>query len=96
MKRELLTDKELDELSAELTNWDVSADGLKRSYDFGNFVKAFAFMAGAALHCERLNHHPEWSNVYGNVHVRLVTHDQSGVTNLDATLARLMEELSSA
>ena len=96
MKRELLTDKELDELSAELTNWDVSADGLERSYDFGNFVKAFAFMAGAALHCERLNHHPEWSIVYGNVDLRLVTHDQSGVTNLDATLARLMEELSSA
>ena len=96
MKRELLTGKELDELSAELTNWDVSADGLERSYDFGNFVKAFAFMAGAALHCERLKHHTEWSNVYGYVHVRLVTHDQSGVTNLDATLARLMEELSSA
>lgn len=96
MHSELLTDKELDDLSTELANWDVSADGLERSYDFGNFVKAFSFMAGTALQCERLNHHPEWSNVYGKVHVRLVTHDRSGVTNLDATLARLMEELSSA
>ena len=50
-------------------------------------LKAFSFMAGTALQCERLNHHPEWSNVYGKVHVRLVTHDRSGVTNLDATLA---------
>ena len=49
MHSELLTDKELDDLSAELANWDVSADGLERSYDFGNFVKAFSFMAGTAL-----------------------------------------------
>ncbi len=96
MKSELLTDKELEDLSTELADWDVSSNGLERSYDFGNFVQAFSFMAGAALHCERLNHHPEWSNVYGKVHVRLVTHDQNGVTNLDVTLARLMEELSGA
>ena len=94
MKRELLTDKELDELSVELTNWDVSADGLERSYDFGNFVKAFAFMAGAALHCERLNHHPEWSNVYNRVTVDLNTHDAGGITAADTSLAGEMEAIA--
>ena len=94
MKRELLTDEEVADLSSELTKWDVSTNGLERSFEFDSFVQAFAFMAGAALHCERLNHHPEWSNVYAKVHVRLVTHDQNGVTDLDASLARLMEELS--
>ncbi|MDP7067525.1 MAG: 4a-hydroxytetrahydrobiopterin dehydratase, partial [Acidimicrobiales bacterium] len=59
-------------------------------------VQAFSFMTAAAMHCERLDHHPEWSNVYGTVQVRLVTHDQGGVTELDVILARLMEGLSGA
>ena len=46
------------------------------------------------MHCERLNHHPEWSNVYGRVEVRLTTHDLGGVTSLDTALARIMEELA--
>jgi len=94
MKRELLTEEEMKALSEELVDWTVASTGLERSFSFDDFVQAFSFMAAAALHCERLNHHPEWSNVYGAVHVRLFTHDRNGVTDLDATLARQMENLS--
>jgi len=96
MKRELLTEEEIKALSSELVEWTISSRGLERSYVFDDFVQAFSFMTAAAMHCERLDHHPEWSNVYGTVQVRLVTHDQGGVTELDVILARLMEGLSGA
>ena len=57
-------------------------------------MRAFAFMSGAALHAEKLNHHPEWSNVYNRVTVTLTTHDAGGLTDLDITLAKRMDALS--
>ena len=63
-------------------------------FKFANFVEAFAFMTAVAMHCERLDHHPEWSNVYSTVNVRLTTHDQNGITRLDVALADVMEELA--
>ena len=94
MARELLSQTELDELAGELTGWDVSTASLARTYRFGNFVEAFGFMASAALVAEKMDHHPNWSNVYNSVEVSLNTHDRGGVTELDAALARAMDALA--
>jgi len=95
MERHLLTAAELDAYVKEVKGWSVVGDALEKTYRFADFVHAFAFMSAVAMHCERLNHHPEWSNVYGVVKIRLTTHDRGGVTSLDTTLASLMEEIAS-
>ena len=94
MARELLSQTELDQLAAELADWDVSAEALARTFRFANFVEAFGFMASAALVAEKMDHHPNWSNVYNSVEVSLNTHDRGGVTELDAALARAMDGLA--
>jgi len=94
MNREVLTTEQTVAAAQELPEWAIVADGLERTFEFGNFVQAFSFMTAIAMHCERLDHHPEWSNVYGTVRVRLTTHDRGGITGLDVTLAGLMESLA--
>lgn len=76
-----------------LPNWKLAHDGLaiERDYRFANFAEAFGFMSECALFAERLNHHPEWKNVYSRVCVLLTTHDSQGLTELDFALASLME-----
>ena len=96
MKRELLTAEQLENLSTELPDWDVASNGLERTFEFGDFVKAFSFMSAVALHAERLAHHPEWSNVYGTVRGRLTTHALGGISGLDVAMAELIEDLVGA
>jgi len=81
---------------AELTAAGWTSDGTKltKQFKFKNFVEAFGFMTRAAIHAEKLNHHPEWFNVYNRVDVTLTTHDTGGLSELDGKLARLMDELS--
>ena len=78
---------------SELPGWNVANGKLHRALKFPNFQQAFAFMAEAALHAEKLDHHPEWSNVYGTVVVDLVTHDAGGITELDLELAKRMSAI---
>ena len=66
-------------------------DAIQRTYRFSDFTAAFAFMTRTALMAEKLDHHPEWFNVYNRVDVTLATHDADGVTELDVTLAKLMD-----
>lgn len=66
-------------------------DAITRSFRFKDFNAAFGFMSRVALMAEKLDHHPEWSNVYGRVEVTLATHDAGGVTELDVELARFMD-----
>ena len=66
-------------------------DAICRTYRFGDFNSAFGFMARVALMAEKLDHHPEWFNVYNRVDVTLATHDADGVTELDVRLAKLMD-----
>ena len=77
-----------------LSGWAVTNDKLHREFTFADFVEAFRFMTGAAFEAERLQHHPEWSNVYNRVTVDLVTHDTRGITALDVDLARRMQQLA--
>jgi 4a-hydroxytetrahydrobiopterin dehydratase len=74
---------------AALPGWTLSADGLAitRQFKFADFQQAFAFMTHVALAAERANHHPEWSNVYNRVDMRLTTHDAGGLTERDFALA---------
>lgn len=69
-------------------------DAIYKKFVFANFVEAFGFMTRAAIHAEKLNHHPEWSNVYKTVEVTLTTHDANGLSTLDATLGAKLDALA--
>jgi len=85
-----LDDTEIEARLPGLDGWTLAAGKLHREFRFANFVEAFGFMAQIALHAEKLDHHPEWSNVYDRVSVDLTTHDANGVTELDFELAARM------
>jgi 4a-hydroxytetrahydrobiopterin dehydratase len=74
--------------------WNVSDTAAQKTFTFKNFVEAFGWMTSAAIVAEKLNHHPEWSNVYKTVNVTLTTHDTSGLTDLDLKLAKRMDALA--
>lgn len=71
-------------------------DAIQRSFKFADFNAAFGFMSRTALMAEKLDHHPEWFNVYSRVEVTLATHDADGVTELDVKLARFMDDVAGA
>lgn len=75
-----------------LSGWTLSENGraLRRSFQFKNFSDAFGFMTETALLAEKINHHPEWSNVYGKVDVLLTTHATGGITDFDVHMAVMM------
>ena len=81
---------------ARLKGWSEVAgrDAITRKFVFKDFNEAFGFMARAALVAEKLDHHPEWSNVYKTVDVTLSTHDAGGLTELDVKLAEAMDKLA--
>jgi 4a-hydroxytetrahydrobiopterin dehydratase len=83
---------------ASLPAWSAveGRDAITRSYRFGDFRGAFAFMSSVALWAERRNHHPEWFNVYDRVTVTLSTHDAGGVTEWDVDLAKACDEAADA
>ena len=90
--RDLLDDAAVAAAVAELDGWALEEDGaaIGKRFTFKSFSEAFGFMARAALAAEKLDHHPEWSNVYNKVDVRLTTHSAGGLTALDVELARRM------
>lgn len=75
---------------SKLEGWRLDGDGIVQTFAFKDFKRAFGFMTECAFHAEKLNHHPEWSNVYGKVVVRLSTHSVKGISQLDFELAALM------
>jgi len=85
---------ELAEALAALPGWAVVDGKLHKEYKFSDFIHAFGFMATAALAIEKMNHHPEWFNVYNRVKVDLATHDAGGITAKDAELAKTLDEIA--
>lgn len=75
-------------------HWKVQDGKLGKTFIFGNFIEAFAFMSKVALYAEKVNHHPEWFNVYRTVEVQLTTHEAGGITERDFDLAAFMESSS--
>lgn len=94
MKYPKLDRDTIDSELARLEGWSLREDGLAiiRSFKFASFGEAFGFMAESALAAEKLNHHPEWSNVYSRVKVCLTTHDSQGITERDFLLASAMQK----
>jgi 4a-hydroxytetrahydrobiopterin dehydratase len=77
-----------------MNNWIEQNNALHKTFEFSSFLEAMAWMNKAAVVIEKLNHHPEWTNVYNKVHVVLRTHDAGNtVTDLDRTLAKLLDEV---
>ncbi|MEO5988181.1 MAG: 4a-hydroxytetrahydrobiopterin dehydratase [Candidatus Eisenbacteria bacterium] len=95
MRSPKLTEIELQSALEGLPDWNLAGGKLLRVYQFRDFVEAFAFMTAAALRVQEMDHHPEWSNVYGTVRVELVTHDSGGVTARDVELAGRLEAIAS-
>ena len=92
-KRERLSDEQIARQVAELAGWELVRGKLHREFRFDGFVQAFGFMSSVALVAERMDHHPEWSNVYNRVTVELQTHDAGGLTEMDFELARETDKL---
>ncbi len=88
-----LDPKQIESLLTSLPQWqwDREAGSITREFRFADFSQAFGFMAEMATHAERLNHHPEWFNVYNRLTVTLTTHDAGGLTQLDIDWATLAE-----
>lgn len=85
--------KQAEKELSKIKGWSFQNDGIEKEFEFKDFVEAFGFMTKVALLAEKANHHPEWSNVYNKVHVRLTTHDAGGVTDKDFKLAGGIEGL---
>ena len=83
-------------LLAKLAGWDEvdGRDAITKTFIFNNFNEAFAFMTRIAMQAEKMNHHPEWSNVYKTVSVTLSTHDAGGLSELDIKLAKFMDQIA--
>lgn len=89
-----LSDDAIHERLQTLAGWELVDGKLHKTFKFGDFVAAFGFMTRAALVAERVNHHPEWFNVYNKVTVDLTTHDAGGISESDFALAKAMNELA--
>jgi 4a-hydroxytetrahydrobiopterin dehydratase len=88
-----LNDDELASVLARLDGWQVKGEKLHREFEFPDFAHSFGFMAAAAVVIEKMDHHPEWSNIYNKVVVELTTHDSGGITAKDVALARTLNAL---
>ena len=88
-----LSESDIDEELKKLSGWDVKDGKLHKEFQFDNFNQAFGFMTRAAMEIEKMNHHPEWFNVYNRITVDLTTHEVGGITNNDVNLARILNSL---
>jgi 4a-hydroxytetrahydrobiopterin dehydratase len=91
--RRPLTEQEIAAALPSIQGWSLVNGRLHRELLFDNFIEAFRFMTGTALIAERMNHHPDWSNVYNRVVIDLSTHDAGGITSLDLEFARRVNAL---
>ena len=90
---EKLTEAGLQKALRQCPEWALVEGKLQRTFVFKDFVEAFGFMTRAAIEAEKMNHHPEWFNVYNKVIVDLTTHDAGGISERDFILAGKMDSL---
>ena len=88
-----LSDKEIEVEINNIRGWKVINGKISKTIEFESFNEAFGFMTRVALEVEKLNHHPEWFNVYNKVKIELVTHDVEGISNYDFELARIIDNI---
>lgn len=88
-----LSSESLEKELERLDGWVIKDEKLHKEFEFDDFIQAFGFMTRAAMHIEKMNHHPEWFNVYNRLVVDLTTHDAGGITQNDISLARTLDSL---
>lgn len=88
-----LSQTEIDEELKNLSGWNVENEKLHKEFQFDSFNQAFGFMTRAAMEIEKMNHHPEWFNVYDKITIELTTHDAGGITKNDINLAKILNSL---
>ena len=90
---ERLSDGEVAEAVSSMRGWSAEGGRLHKDFEFQSFNEAFGFMARASMEIEKMDHHPEWRNVYNRLSVDLTTHDAGGITANDVALARILDSL---
>lgn len=90
-----MSEKDIQSHLPELQGWEYRDNALTTTFEFGNFKEAFTVMTRIAFECEAMGHHPDWTNVYNQLEIRLSTHDAEGVTEKDFVLAKAIEALVS-
>ena len=93
MTVEKLSSEQIENELKNLDGWTVKNEKLHKDFQFDDFNQAFGFMTRAAMHIEKMNHHPEWFNVYNKLSVELMTHDAGGITQNDVSLAKILNSL---
>lgn len=88
-----LSQMEIEEELKSLPGWSVVNEKLHKEIEFESFNQAFGFMTRSAMEIEKMNHHPEWFNVYNRLVIDLMTHDAGGITRNDINLARILNSL---
>jgi 4a-hydroxytetrahydrobiopterin dehydratase len=91
MERRKLTKSELEKSLEILPGWELLDGKLHKAFKFGSFAEAIGWMTSVAIFAEKIDHHPEWSNVYNQVTVDLITHDLGALSTLDIALAQKMQ-----
>jgi len=89
-----LTQSELEAEMENLPGWSLDDEKLYKELEFKNFIHAFGFMTKVAITAEKMNHHPEWFNVYNKVQIHLTTHEAGGISENDVNLARKIDTLA--
>jgi len=88
-----LSSESIDHELKTLKGWTIVNNKIHKEFQFDDFNQAFGFMTRAAMHIEKMNHHPEWFNVYNKITVDLTTHDAGGITQNDINLAKILNSL---
>lgn len=88
-----LSQEDIEEELKNLPGWKIVNEKLYREFQFESFNQAFGFMTRAAMEIEKMNHHPEWFNVYNKITIELTTHDAGGITKNDVNLAKILNSL---
>ena len=94
MERRKLTRVELEAAVPELAGWEEVDGKLQKQFKFGSFAEAIGWMVSVAIYADKIDHHPNWSNVYSRVAVELWTHDLGALSTLDVALAKRMNLLA--
>jgi len=89
----LLSREQIDEFVRSHPMWEVDGDALRRQFEFADFVEAFGFMTRVALIAEKRFHHPEWSNVWSRVVIRITDHEAGGISSRDAAFVEAVDRL---
>lgn len=89
-----LSEQDIQQQVAKLEGWKVVGGKVNKTLEFKDFVQAFGFMTRVAMEAEKMNHHPEWFNVYNRVRIDLMTHDVGGISNYDIKLAKIIDRIA--